>query len=219
MGGKQAPSQPDAPAQVPKVNLYAANETNRLLGYRLWFRVRVEHVTPAQGWGEVFPNSKSSGKSAQVQASRFLKWYEETYPPTFAQVANALGLSPYKIMGNIKLMMDATLWEWDDGLKKKVDTGRPDHKVRLLAHRELIKLVEKSEKWRREFLEQDAGRPAQLNTPPEFNTVEEFEAWMQKRNVIEEIERKRNQAIEAHRRMLEKEGRKLPPPPVNGHST
>ena len=208
--------QPVAPEQITQVNLYVPNETNRLLGYRLWFRVRIEHVPPADAWGAVFPDSKSRGDNAKRQANRFLKWYEEHFPPPFDHAANVLGLSPYKILENIKLMMDTTLWEWDQKKGKKVDTGRPDHKIRVLGHRELIKLVEKSEKWRRQFLEQDQSRPVNLVTVPEFKTMEEFEAWKANRDILKEIEEKRKAAMEAHQRVVEAEGRKLPAPPVNG---
>ena len=188
-------------------------------GYRLWFRVRVERVELAEAWRGVFPDSKSRGHSAEVQASRFLKWYEETYPPTFDQVANALGLSPYFIMKNLRLMMRATIWEWDAEANRKVDTRRPDLKMRVLGHRELVKLVEKSEKWRKEFLEQEANRPPQFDLPPEHATVEQWEEWAKRQDVLGDIERGRKEATEARNRRLQEEGRQLPPPRVNGAHT
>ena len=211
--------QPQEQPKLKKVSPYVASETNRILGYRLWFRVKHEHVSPADAWGEVFPNSKSRGDNAKNQANRFLKWYEETYPPTFDQVANALGLTPYMIMKNIRLMMRATLWKWSEADKKEVNTGRPDLKMRAMGHDRLMKLVEKSERWRKQFLEQEANRPTQLNTPPEHATVEEWEAWRDKQDTIAKIERDRKAATEARNRRLQEEGRQIPPPRVNGAHT
>ena len=114
---------PDGPVERTVVKYYEPSETNRINGYRLWFRIRVEGVTPAEAWRGVFPGSTSSDSSARVQAQRLLKFYEEEYPPTFAQVANALGLSPYVLLANLKDALEATIWEWDDKLKKRSIPG------------------------------------------------------------------------------------------------
>lgn len=199
--------QPEAPQQVTTVNRFAGSETNRMLGYRIWFHVRVELVTKVDAWRGVFPDSKASDESARVMCSRFLKWYEEEYPPTFDRAAAALGLSPYYILQQIKLMMDATLWEWDESKKKKVNTGRPDLKMRLLGMRELIKLVKDSEKWRREFVEQRKEKPTDMHLPPEHTTVEEWEKWAQGQDLKGGIERARADATKARDERLNAEGR------------
>ena len=214
----QPPAVQDKPLVTTADKTYQKNEINRQRGRSLWFRVEVEGMSPVTAWREVFPNSIANGESCKRQYYRFMAWYKKTYPPVFDEVADALGLTAEYLMKGLKDMMEATVREWDPEANRKVDTGWPDWKVRATGFREYLKLVKESERWRRQFLEQDQNRPTNLITTPEFKTVEEFEAWMKKRNIIAEIEKKRMEAIAAQKRTLEAEGRKVPTPPINGMS-
>ena len=79
------------PREPPAVPAYASNSRNRHWGRQLWFRIRVEGKTMAQAWMEVFPSSKaSSKKSAYDRCSRFMKWYDVTYPETIDEAAAEL---------------------------------------------------------------------------------------------------------------------------------
>ncbi len=209
----------DKPVTTVADKTFAKNELNRQRGRGLWFRVNVEGMSVTTAWRIVFPESNCTDRSASDQYYRFMAWYKKVYPPVFDEVVDALGLTAEYIIQGLKDMMEATVWEWDGKADCKVDTGRPDYKVRVTGHRELMKIVKESERWRKQFLEQEANRPTQLNTPPEHATVEEWEAWRDKQDTIAKMERDRKEATEARNRRLEAEGRQIPPPRVNGAHT
>lgn len=208
----------DAPAEKTPVSHYEQNESNRILGYRIWFYVRVEGRTQLAAWREVFPGSTAADNSARAQCGRFLRWYEDTYPPTFHMAANAFRLHPYRLMSEFNAMLGANRWVWDNKVGGLVETNAPDYRTRLGAMKELFKLVGKSELWRKQFLEQDQSRPTDLVTTPRFETVEEFEEWAQKNDVLKKIAAKRAAATEERDRRLAEEGRLPMPkrPPMNG---
>ena len=195
---------------------FERNTKNARTGRILWFRVRVQGMSTHDAWVSIFPNGSKNRRSIQQQASRFLRWYEENYPGTFHEIAAAFDLTPQRMGEQLDEMFHAKVWRWDPKQEKHVETDEPNWKVRTAAFDRLLKLIEKDEKWRRQFIEQDESRPVNLATIPEFKTMEEFEAWKANRDILKEIEEKRKQAMEAHERVVEAEGRKLPPPPVNG---
>ena len=84
-----------------------------------------------------------------------------------------------------------------------------------MAHDRLIKLVEKDEKWRRDFTEQRTNKPTEMPEVPQFETVPEFEEWAKKNDPLAGIEADRKAATEARNRRLAEQGR-LPMPPRNG---
>ena len=208
----------DSPQEITPVSAYLTNEKNRLNGYRIWFRVRVEGWRPVTAWREVFPDSTAADESARTQCSRFLKWYEETYPPTFHQAANKFRLHPYRLMAKFNELIDAKRWAWSEEAGTLVETAAPNHAVQLNVIRELLKLVARSELWRKQFLEQESTQPALEDLPPKFRTVPEYEEWMQRQDLLGDIARSRREATEARDRRLAEEGR-LPLPKAPTDST
>ena len=164
-GRSPPPAVRDQPLTTVADKTYQKNEINRERGRGMWFRVNTEGMSPVTAWREMFPDGDASDESAKRQYYRFMAWYKQTYPPVFDEVADALGLTAEYIIQGIKDMMEATVWEWDATANCKVDTGRPDWKVRAAGHDRLMKIVKESERWRKQFLEQEANRPTQLNTP------------------------------------------------------
>lgn len=158
-------------------------------------------------WREVFPASTMDDRNAGKRCSEFLAWYEQEYPPTFDQAANAYGLHPYRLMGKINELLESKKWAWNKKAGVRVETDEPNGAVQLGAFKELVKLIGKSELWRRQFLEQAQNKPTELVTTPEFNTVEEFEEWAKSQNILKQIADKRKDATEARDRRLAEEGR------------
>ena len=172
----------DGPDTVERV-IYETSAENQRYGRILWFYMRHEHYSAVRAWRRVFPGSTATDESCLAQCTEFMQWWEQEFPPTFDMVANAHALSPFKIVQDIKDMLEATVWEWDPKLKERVDTGRPDHKMRLKGVQDAIKLLSQSESWRRQFV---MGKPAIPDTgdgPPENATVEEWEAWAQQQDL------------------------------------
>ena len=172
-------------------------------------------MSSSEAWDEVFPGSAAAKRTKQTMASRFLKWYEATYPATFHEIAAAYDLTPDRMGELIDTAFSAHKWRWDPVQEKHVETAEPDWKVRFAAYDRLIRLMEKDDKWRREFLEKDQEKPTQLNLPREAATFEEFEEWRRKQDIIGEIERKRKEATEARDRAMREQGLE-PPPPLSG---
>lgn len=181
----------------------------------MWFRVEVEGLTHAKAWFDVFPGATCSAKSAKEQCSRFLKWYVQHFPPTFDEVAASMGMGPLFVMTAIKRLMTATKWNWDAKKQKRVPTQEPDTSAQSAGTAHLLRLIEKSEKWRRAFLERDKARPPEMIEVPQFETVQEFEEWAQANDPFAGIEASRKAATEERDRRLAEQGR-LPMPPRNG---
>lgn len=206
-----------APQTTQSVTTYAKSEKNEYYGRRLWFRVEVEGITQAEAWKQVFPASTANPRAAQVLCSRFLKWYVQHYPPVFDEIAAAMGMGPLFVMKTLKDLMTATRWQWDDKKKKRVPTNEPHYAARASGVSQFLKLVEKTEKWRRAFLEKDKAKPTEIPTVPQFETVQEFEEWARQNNPLEGIEADRKAATEARDRRLAEEGRMpMAPPPLSG---
>ena len=88
----------------------------------------------------------------------------------------------------------------------------------LTPERVGVKLMEKDAKWRRQFVEQEENKRAQLNTPPEQATVEQWEAWAQNQDLLGDIERARKEATKARDARLAAEGRTPPTTPPFNHN-
>lgn len=215
------PSPQKLPVPIEKQGrkYYERNKLNAHIGRLLWFRVRVQGMSTHDAWMDLHPDTKAARRSVQVMASRFLKWYDENYPATFHEIAQAYNLNPDRMGEILDECFNAKIWRWDPKQEQYVETNEPNLKMRLAAWDRLLKLMEKDEKWRKQFLEQEQDRPMQFNIPPEHATVEQWEEWAKSQDLIGSIERRRKEATEARNRRLQEEGRPLPPPPVNGAHT
>ena len=74
----------------------------------------------------------------------------------------------------------------------------PDWRVRFAAYDRLLKLMEKDDAWRREFIEKDKAKPTEMTKVPQFETVQEFEEWAKTHDPLANIEANRKAATEVH---------------------
>ena len=82
------------PVEKQGAKYYDRNEKNAHVGRLLWFRVRVQGMPTVEAWRQLHPETTAADRSIQNMGSRFLKWYEETYPATFHEIAVAYNLTP-----------------------------------------------------------------------------------------------------------------------------
>ena len=188
------------PRETPAVPAYARNSRNRHRGRQLWFRIRVERKPMAQAWMEVFPESSAnSKKSASNMCSRFMKWYDATYPETFEEAASEFDLGPHRMMAAVNDMLEAVVWRWDAKKGEYVPTKQPDHKARAAGVDRLKAMIEMSDRFQKRTIGEET--PTDLQLPPKFNTPQEFETWAEAQDVKQKAESELEQAAEEMQRL------------------
>ena len=135
------------PQETPAAPAYARNSRNRHWGRQLWWRIRVEGKPPAQAWMAGFPSSKaSSKKSAYYRCSRFMRWYEATYPETLEESGAEYDLGPHSMVATVRDMLKAVVWRWNAEQGKYLPTEQPDFKARAAGFDRLKALIEMSDR-------------------------------------------------------------------------
>ena len=191
------------PQENPAAPAYAQNSRNRHVGRQLWFRIRVERKPMAQAWMEVFPESgANSKKSASNMCSRFMKWYDVTYPETFEEAASEFDLGPHRMMAAVNDMLEAVVWRWNAEKGEHVPTKQPDYKARAAGVAWLKAMIEMSDRFQKRTI--GAETPTDLQLPPKFDTPQEFETWARKQDMKKRIEMERESASEEMKRLRDK---------------
>ena len=120
----------------------------------------------------VRPSSKATGRSASVIVSRWIAWYRKNHPLTVMQALEVNGIS---IETLVKSMTE--VWNADKGVYE--DSSIPDPKPRAMAFDRIKSLIEMDKAVKRQAVLGDEQSKTELDLPPKFATVQEWEDWAQ----------------------------------------
>ena len=153
--------------------------TKRNTGLALLFMTEVLGYTHEQAWRLVRPSSKATGHSAVSLVTRFIRWYRDNHPLTVMQALEVNGISIETLVKSMKGMLFATkqVWNADKGVYE--DSGVPDPKPRAVAFDRIMRLIDTDKAVRRQVVMGDEQSKTELDLPPKFATVQEWEDWAQ----------------------------------------
>ena len=153
--------------------------TKRNTGLALLFMTEVLGYTHEQAWRMVRPSSKATGKSAQEIVSRWVSWYRKHYPMTIMQSLEAKGIAIEDLVESMKGMLFATKTMWNPKTNQFEDSGVPDPKPRAVAFDRIMRLIDTDKAVRRQVVMGHEQSKTELDLPPKFATVQEWEDWAQ----------------------------------------
>ena len=153
--------------------------TKRNTGLALLFMTEVLGYTHEQAWRLVRPSSKATGRSASVIVSRWIASYRKNHPLTVMQALEVNGISIETLVKSMTEMLFATkqVWNADKGVYE--DSSIPDPKPRAVAFDRIMRLIDTDKAVRRQVVMGDEQSKIELDLPPKFATVQEWEDWAQ----------------------------------------
>ena len=127
----------------------------------------------------VRPSSKATGRSASVIVSRWIAWYRKNHPLTVMQALEVNGISIETLVKSMTEMLFAMkqVWNADKGVYE--DSSIPDPKPRAMAFDRIKSLIEMDKAVKRQAVLGDEQSKTELDLPPKFATVQEWEDWAQ----------------------------------------
>ena len=153
--------------------------TKRNTGLALLFMTEVLGYTHEQAWRLVRPSSKATGHSAVSLVTRYIRWYRDNHPLTVMQALEVNGISIETLVESMKGMLFATKTMWNPKTNQFEDSGVPDPKPRAVAFDRIMRLIDTDKAVRRQVVMGDEQSKTELDLPPKFATVQEWEDWAQ----------------------------------------
>ena len=153
--------------------------TKRNTGLALLFMTEVLGYTHETAWRLVRPTSRATGKSAKEIVSRWVSWYRKNHPMTIMQSLEAKGIAIEDLVESMKGMIFATKTMWNPETNKFEDSGIPDPKPRAVAFDRIMRLIDTDKAVRRQVVMGEENTKTELDLPPKFATVQEWEDWAQ----------------------------------------
>ena len=190
-----------------------AMRSNRTTGMALILLTEVLGYTQAAAYRLVRPNHGASDESAAAIVRKIKAHYRKNYPLSINEALEVHGITIERIIGDIKAEMSACKTRWNSKKETWETTEVPDYPTRRHARAQLLKIVEMDKKARQELAVGKAEmQKMQLNTGPEFDTIEEWQAWMESQHEItmkERAEAARDmRLIAAGRQIIQEKGQK-----------
>ena len=184
-----------------------------LTGKFLWFFHDVCGIPLADCWSMIRPDSGSTGPNATKQASRYLNHYKRNNPAGISDALMASGITIQDVTDMAKQMFYATKWAWNPKTERREPTKEPDWTARNRAIGRILEMAKLDTKVRDELVLGAAeNRKMQLNTGPKFETIQEWQEWMESQHEItmkERAEAARDmRLIAAGRQIIQEKGQK-----------
>ena len=170
--------------------------------------------TNLQAWRAVFPSSRATDAAARVLAQRWRKHHRSKYPMSILDACAKHGVTIDRLVATLARSLDAKVRRWDNEKGRHIETDLDDYVQQRQTVRVFLKdLIPLDEKARQEVAIGKAEmQKMQLNTGPQFETIQEWQEWMEGQH--EKTMQERAQAardmklIAAGRQIIQEEGQK-----------
>jgi hypothetical protein len=189
-----------------------AARSNRTSGMALIIMTEVLNYTYVQAYRLLRPTSRATDQSASEYVRRMKKHYREKYPLSINEALQVNGITIEGIMADLKAEMSATKFRWDNDQQKWIETPVPDYPTRRHARAQVLKIVAMEKEARNEVAIGKADmQKMQLNTGRKFDTIEEWNEWMDGQDKIVLQQRadaaREMKLIAEGRRIMEEDGK------------
>ncbi|MDE2822210.1 MAG: hypothetical protein OXK79_01720, partial [Chloroflexota bacterium] len=164
--------------------------SNRTADMALILLTEVLGYTQTAAYRLVRPKSRATDESAAAYVRQLKKHYRENYPLSINEALEVHGITIERIIGDIKAEMAACKTRWNSKKETWELTETPDYPTRRHARAQLLKVIELDKKSRQEVAIGKAEmQKMQLNTGPKFETIEEWQKWMESQHEVTMQER------------------------------
>ena len=167
--------------------------------------------TNVQAFRLVRPSSAAGDATARTAVQKIKRWYHETYPMGILDAFAKHGVTIDRLVSVLEEGLTANRVRWDNDKARYVETDLPDRAERRKTAEALLKVGNLDQKARQELAIGAAEtKKMQLNTGPKFDTIKEWQEWMDSQHEVtmkERAEAARDmKLIAAGRQIIQEEG-------------
>ena len=190
-----------------------AIRSSRNAGMALILLTQRLRYTQAAAYRLVYPERRCSDESAARHARAVMTHHRKKYPLSLNEALEVNGATIEGIVEDIQAERYATKFRWNSKTETWEETDIPDYPTRRAARKELREWVNMEQKSRQELTVGKAEmRTVQLNTGRKFETIQEWQEWMESQHEVTMAERRQAaidmRLIAAGRQIIQEEGQK-----------